>query len=225
MGLTEMTVCPCCGGRAFTAVPVLWQALIGEWRLSPEEASYVDRQQGLTCDQCRSNLRSMALGHVIKRRSRLALRRWLLLRPWLRTLEINNAGQLTQFFRGLPRHQLTSYPEVDMMALPFDDKAFDLVIHSDTLEHVPDPTKGLAECRRVLKDRGRLCFTVPIIIGRSTISRHGMPPSYHGSPTDGYEVHTEYGMDVWRQPAEAGFSRCTFDILEFPAGIAIEAQP
>ena len=49
----------------------------------------------------------------------------------------------------------------DMQALPHADGAFDLVVHSDTLEHVPDPVRGLAECRRVLKPRGLLILETP----------------------------------------------------------------
>src|SRR5208282_3830755 len=41
-----------------------------------------------------------------------------------------------------------------------------LVIHSDTLEHVERPVRALEECRRVLAPGGRVCFTVPIIVGR-----------------------------------------------------------
>ena len=54
-------------------------------------------------------------------------------------LEINEAGTLHPILRMLPRHRLVSYPEVDMTRLPFADRSFDLVVHSDTLEHVPDP--------------------------------------------------------------------------------------
>ena len=47
---------------------------------------------------------------------------------------------------------------------------YDLVVHSDTLEHVPDPVRALQECRRVLRPLGACCFTVPIVVGRLTRS-------------------------------------------------------
>ena len=80
----------------------------------------------------------------------------------------------------LPRHQLASYPDVDMMNLPFAAGAFDVVVHSDTLEHVSDPQRGLEECRRVLDERGAVVFTVPVVVGRLSRSRAGLAPSYHG---------------------------------------------
>ena len=45
--------------------------------------------------------------------------------------------------------------------MPQPDETFDLVVHSDTLEHVPDPVRGLAECRRVLKPHGLLILETP----------------------------------------------------------------
>ena len=43
----------------------------------------------------------------------------------------------------------------------------DLVVHSDTLEHVKDPAKAIRETYRILKPRGFTCFTVPIVIAFS----------------------------------------------------------
>ena len=49
----------------------------------------------------------------------------------------------------------------DATALDFPDDAFDAVICSEVLEHLPDYNAALAEIRRVLKPEGRLCITVP----------------------------------------------------------------
>jgi SAM-dependent methyltransferase len=112
-----------------------------------------------------------------------------------------------------------------MQHLPHAEGTFDLVVHSDTLEHVPDPVRGLAECRRVLKDGGACVFTVPIVVGRLTRSRTGLPPSYHGDPDDGsgYLVHTEFGADAWTWPLAAGFADCRIVSLEHPAAHALIA--
>jgi len=112
-----------------------------------------------------------------------------------------------------------------MQRLPHADESFDLVVHSDTLEHVPDPVRGLAECRRVLRDGGACVFTVPIIVGRLTRSRAGLPPSYHGEAAkgDAYLVHTEFGADAWRWPLAAGFADCRIVSLEHPAAHALIA--
>jgi ubiquinone/menaquinone biosynthesis C-methylase UbiE len=143
-----------------------------------------------------------------------------------RLLEINQAGGLTPYLERCRSRTFAAYPKVDMMEMPYGDGAFDVVVHSDTLEHVPNPVRGLAECRRLLSVGGICAFTVPIVVGRQSRSRSGLRPSYHGSGEDpaDYIVQTEYGADVWCQVIEAGFRNCTLHSLEYPAAIAIVAH-
>lgn len=228
--MSKIKRCPVCGGQEFSCQKVLWPELIIEWQLSPIEAEYIDRQQGFACADCGNNLRSMALAEAVLRayscsgtlnefiRSDLA--------KTLNVLEINEAGGLSVILSMLPNHQLARYPEHDMTNLTYESGMFDLVIHSDTLEHVPQPIAGLAECRRVLKASGRCIFTVPIVVGRMTRSRTGLKDSFHGSPganNGDYIVHTEFGADVWRYVAEAGFDHVVIHNFDYPAGLAIEA--
>ena len=225
--LPSIQMCTCCGGREFEQNAVLWRALIEEWGLSPCEAEYVDRQQGLTCRRCGSNLRTMALALAICRSygHQGTIARFVRERRTrrLRVLEINEAGQLTQFLSGLPRYTLARYPEVDMRRMPYRDRSFDLVVHSDTLEHVPDPVTALKECYRVLAPGGFCAFTVPVIVGRMTRSRAGLAPSYHGNPDENrleFAVQTEYGCDAWQQLVCAGFSDCRIVTPEYPSAVA-----
>jgi SAM-dependent methyltransferase len=141
----------------------------------------------------------------------------------LRILEVNEAGNLTQFLAEIPGHALRCHPDIDMRALPYGEAAFDLVVHSDTLEHVPHPVRRLSECARVLGPGGYCAFTVPMVVDRLTRSRAGLPPSYHGSadnPPD-YLVHTEYGADAWRHVIQAGFQECRLFSLDYPAAQAL----
>lgn len=49
----------------------------------------------------------------------------------------------------------------DAVELPFDDGAFDLVVSFETIEHVAEPDRALAEFRRVLSDEGTLIISTP----------------------------------------------------------------
>ncbi len=49
----------------------------------------------------------------------------------------------------------------DVLRLPYADGAFDKVLFSEVLEHLPDERQGLAEVRRVLRPGGTLALTVP----------------------------------------------------------------
>jgi len=50
----------------------------------------------------------------------------------------------------------------EITALPFDDQTFDLVAAFDVIEHVEDERRVFAELTRVLKENGRLVFSVPL---------------------------------------------------------------
>jgi SAM-dependent methyltransferase len=142
----------------------------------------------------------------------------------LDVLEINEAGGLSPFLTELPNRVLKSYPDIDMTAIPYGDDSFDLVLHSDTLEHVRHPVRALSECRRVLKPGGGCAFTVPMVVDRLTLSREGMPPSYHGAPdtrSGDYRVCTEYGADAWKHVIQAGFPECRVVSFEYPAAQAL----
>ena len=224
----SVAFCPCCGATSFEQAYVLWQSLIDSWKLAPNEVAYINRQQGYYCTNCQSNLRSMVLAQAVMRcfgyegllcdfvvDSRM---------QQLRVLEINEAGTLTRWLNQLSNHTLASYPDVDMTLLPYKAESFDLVIHSDTLEHVPHPVRALSECHRVLAIPGFCIFTVPMLVDRFTLSREGMPPSYHGYgdvDLSDFLVHTEYGNDAWRQVILAGFQECRISALDYPSAHAL----
>ena len=207
----------------------MWPELGEEWGLSSEEYAYVDRQQGCRCAYCGANLRTRVLARAVLqtlgvrggfRDFAQSIRGRL-----LRILEINEAGDLSRFFPSWSRHRLMRYPDLDMMAMKqISENTYDLIIHSDTLEHVPDPVRGLSECCRVLKPGGACCFTVPMIVGRLSRFRKGLTPSYHGGEGDhrlDYLVHTEYGADAWRQVLQAGFTECRIMAEAPPAAHAL----
>jgi SAM-dependent methyltransferase len=218
--------CIVCGESLFSQVDVLWPELINEWQLSEKEVTYVNRQQGFRCDQCSNNLRAMGLSAAILREFNFqgTLKQFCDSSRDLKILEINTSGNLTPYLQKLPHHRLITYPEFDMLDLTIASESYDLVVHSDTLEHVLHPERALSECRRVLSKNGKCIFTVPIIVDRMTRSRIGLAASFHGQSdvmaTDQL-VYTEFGANFWQLVLAAGFRSCEIFSLEYPAAIAI----
>ncbi len=151
---------------------------------------------------------------------------------------IGSAGSLHFYLAQLPRLAFSEYRgaehlgEVigktrneDICQLTYKDESFDLVLSSDTLEHVPDFREALRETRRVLRPGGRHVFTVPIIASRATtLARaeiggdghpiHLQPPLYHGRGGGLYRfipvgddllTFTEFGRDLTDHIRDAGF--------------------
>lgn len=226
-----MLKCQVCGNHEFVFNPVLWSDLIRKWQLSPHEVAYIDRQQGQCCTSCGCNLRSIAIAKAIVDVYGFSgtLREFVRSKSatGLKVLEINEAGQLSPILKMLPGHQLAAYPAYDMMDLNSQDGTWDMILHSDTLEHVKDPVRALAECRRILKKNGKCIFTIPVVVDRLSRSRVGLSDSFHGFPGDNdknYLVHTEFGMDFWKYVLQAGFEKCSIHVLNYPAAFAIEAS-
>ena len=222
--------CPVCGNDEYENTEVLWPELINDWQLTSTEVDYVNRQQGYHCTECGNNLRSMSLADAII--NRYQFKGTLIdfvstdFASSLKILEINEAGGLTQTLSSLPGHVLIKYPEYDMMNLQIEDGLFDLVLHSDTLEHIPEPVTGLVQCRKVLNSTGACIYTVPLIIGKLSRSRQGMKDSFHGDSSGAASdllVYTEFGADAWKYAIEADFNRVTIHNFEYPSAFSIEA--
>ena len=157
---------------------------------------------------------------------------------------IGSVGSLHAFLMGLPRLAFSEYSGPDRLGeivgdarnedicqLTYPDDSFDLVLSSDTLEHVPDFRAALSETHRVLRPGGRHIFTVPIVaaraetVVRATIGEHGaplhvLPPLYHGRGAGPYRyvpvgadllAFTEFGRDLVDHIREAGFDPEVFN--------------
>lgn len=223
--------CPACGqtGRLITNA-VLWPDLIAEWELSSAWADWIDEREGRTCEHCGSNLRSrqLALALVSSINNELGTTASCLHElcnsPRVTSLdvaEINFVGGLHTFLKKLPQLRYSEFgskepgvPSEDLMCLSYPDATFDLVITSDTLEHVPDIDVALGEISRVLKPSGMHIFTVPVVWDRPATRQraiidngkvvHLLPPSSHGAK-DEFLVFYEFGADFIKRCEEAGF--------------------
>lgn len=78
-------------------------------------------------------------------------------------------GDLLERFRICLKVDFTSYAGVNIVAnlnekLPIKPDSMDIIVTSNTLEHLPDTDGFLTECSRILKPGGSILITVPFMI-------------------------------------------------------------
>jgi SAM-dependent methyltransferase len=88
-------------------------------------------------------------------------------------------------------------------ALPVADALFDLVLCTQVLEHVSEPSRVLDECRRVLVAGGRLAITVPLLW-----ELHEQPHDYYRYTGAGLHHLLEKSgfQEIEIEPRSDGFS-------------------
>ena len=98
----------------------------------------------------------------------------------------------------------------DATKLSFSNDSFKIILSFDVFEHIPNFKKAFEESLRVLKNGGRLIFTVPFVLRENkTLIRarikpngdieHLCEPEYHGDPMasgDGILCFQHFGWDL-----------------------------
>jgi 2-polyprenyl-3-methyl-5-hydroxy-6-metoxy-1,4-benzoquinol methylase len=199
------------------------------WQLSDDLVDAFNRKESMFCEHCGSSLRIRRLCKVLIEtvsittgKSYPCFAALLADQDFqrLRIAEINACEALHSFLGGLPNLYYSEYrldaepgtvqQEVrneDLQQLTYPDDYFDIILTSETIEHVPDPDKAWSEIYRTLKRGGHHIFTIPVIPSQTTTIRRAkhinggreclLPPAYHGSwGEDGMFVYTDFGMDV-----------------------------
>jgi SAM-dependent methyltransferase len=141
--------CPCCGGR------------FGSFR--PR-----DGRPDARCPRCNSYERHRVLWMWMRDQG--------VLEGDLDVLHIAPEPVFEHRLRAMPNLRYTGgdlFPQgeqvrVDLMAIPFPDRSFDLVICNHVLDEVPDDRVAIAEIHRVLKPGGRLVTQTPLHPERDT---------------------------------------------------------
>lgn len=118
----------------------------------------------------------------------------------------------------------------DVQRLTLPNGSFDLCVHSEVFEHVPDDLAGFRELHRVLKPGGATIFTVPVSDRDITLERarmvggrieHIYPPEYHNDQLRGSVLaFRDYGRDVTTRLESAGFHDVRLISDPGPAGLA-----
>ncbi|HLE48574.1 MAG TPA: class I SAM-dependent methyltransferase [Patescibacteria group bacterium] len=209
-------ICIVCGKsvRKFDQMDIIGDDLSDKWKLTTKERFLFDQRETTFCPYCRSSLRDRILAEAIIKtpKPEANLIEWVKNNQNLKVAEINSCGSLHKYFKRLSCLSYSEFKSKDLlrnlynkyilrvrceniMDLNYPDNYFDLVLHSETLEHVSDPVKALGECQRVLKKGGCCIFTIPVIKRRTTkyVCDNN---SYHGNRNSkDYLVFWEFGGD------------------------------
>ena len=181
--------CINCGCDQFSQESVIDTELAKCWNLSIQEREWLNEREGHFCLGCKMTKR-------------------------VRTLlcaALRKVGQLTETIYQ-PKEPLGktigSFLNQDICRLTFRNSQFDLVIHSEILEHLHDYQQALSEVQRVLKPGGIQIYTVPILFSRMTRRRskldetkrtiNVLPPSFHGCERE-FPVVWEFGSDFFKE--------------------------
>ena len=185
-------------------------------------------ETGVRCVRCGASPVHLAVGH--------ALRRFVPRLDASEVCELSARGPLARYLAGHARsaalsEYLPGAPSgtvrdgvrcEDVQNLSYADAGFDLVTHTEVLEHVADDARAFAELRRVLRPGGLMVFTVPLHEGptrerarlRNGEIEHLHAPAYHGDPLRGGAailVFRDYGTDILARLSDAGFAEARIE--------------
>jgi SAM-dependent methyltransferase len=105
----------------------------------------------------------------------------------------------------------------DALALPFQDRSFDIVIHFHTFEHIPNDRAAMREVARILKPGGFMLCQVPRRAGQQTDEDLSLTSEQRQERYGQYNHVRVYGDDFEERLQESGFivgSHAAGDVLD-----------
>lgn len=243
----EQGICDACGAFGpFRYEDIINDKLAQQWNLTSEQRQLMSARESMFCVFCGCSYRLRILARAIKiwaNSTKPSLYESIESNYFnkLDIAEINSCGVLHDILKMAPKLRYSEYgskiktvPDEDLLSLTYADNSFDLVITSDTLEHVPDPERALQEIFRILKPRGAYIMSVPVVLTRNSLRRahisgsntsYDLKKSFHGSGEPDYLVWNEFGYDLIDLVNKQGFYAKYWFVnsmnLDDPSGIIV----
>ncbi len=177
--------CPCCGGH----FKRMSRRRLSGW--------------GGICPRCRSHPRHRAIALLLARGDL----------PGRRLLHFAPEPLFDPVFDRLPGIERTTADlyapadlKLDITGMDLPDGAFDLILCSHVLEHVPDDRAAMSELRRVLAPGGLCLVLTPYRADRATYENPAVTSPLGRMVAFGQQDHVRiYGTDLADRLREAGF--------------------
>jgi SAM-dependent methyltransferase len=199
------------------------------------------------CCRCRSTPKYRAIVHVIEAESRQPIAQLI---QQQRIYELTTTSPIFRKLKGHANYEASGYFSdlafgekvtpyywnQDLQQLTFQSQSFDVVISSETMEHVRKPWQGFSEVHRVLKPGGFYVFTVPYRKNRMTRPRVDtsgqedvflLKKIYHHDPYRPQDslVYTDFGMDLPELLKPIGFETELVQVLDMECDIHDDMRP
>src|SRR5262245_35010753 len=183
----ETGYCVVCGHHSIFRFDssIITPQLQNAWGISDSLVEAFNRKESMFCSTCGSSLRIRRLAAVLMQtfaentgvscQSFVELSRNEEFQK-LRIAEINACGTLHSYLKDHPNLYYSEWVshikpgEVrdgvryeDLQCLTYPNESFDIILTSETLEHVPDPDRAWCEIYRTLKSGGYHIFTIPVV--------------------------------------------------------------
>ena len=199
------------------------------------------------CCRCRSTPKYRAIVQAIESETAERLAHWV---KEHKIYELSTTSPIFRKLRGHPNYEASGYFSdlpfgekiasfywnQDLQRLTFASETFDVVISSETMEHVRRPWQGFSEVHRVLKSGGFYVFTIPFRGYRLTRARVDtlgekdvflLPKVYHQDPYRPQDslVYTDFGADLPELLRPIGFDTEIVPVLNMQCDIHDDLRP
>lgn len=131
--------------------------------------------------------------------------------------DVNIIGSEYLGYDKKPGEIINNLRHEDALNLSFENESIDIIVSNDVYEHVPDIKKVIQESYRVLKNKGKVIFTVPFYCFENEIKQRAliknkeiinlMPAQFHDNPISekGSLVFYDFGWDLLNLYLKLGF--------------------